>query len=44
MPTENQMRYLPSKYHKAEINRGDASAIIAYSLKVEPILKQIGVI
>lgn len=44
MPTENQMRYLPSKYRKAEINRGDAAAIIAYSLKVEPKLRQIGVL
>lgn len=44
MPTENQMRYLPSKYRKAEISRGDAAAIIAYSLKVEPKLKQIGVL
>lgn len=44
MPTENQMRYLPSKYRKAEISRGDAAAIIAYSLKVEPKLRQIGVI
>lgn len=44
MPTENQIRCLPSKYRKAEINRGDASAIIAYSLKVEPILRQMGAI
>ena len=45
LPSEAQKHYLPAKFKKDPLmNRGDAAAIIAYSLRAEPKLKQIGVI
>jgi len=39
-PTEKQLCYLPKKYKRVnDLTKGDASAIIAYSLKVKPILE-----
>jgi hypothetical protein len=44
-PTEKQLRYLPKKYKRVnDLTRGDVSAIIAYSLKVKPILELMGVL
>lgn len=45
LPSEAQKHYLPANFKKdPSMNRGDAAAIIAYSLRAEPKLKQIGVI
>jgi len=45
LPSEAQRHYLPANFKKDPLmNRGDAAAIIAYSLRAEPKLKQIGVI
>jgi DNA repair protein RadD len=44
-PTEKQLNYLPKKYKKVnDLTRGDASAIIAYSLRAKPKLEQLGVL
>lgn len=45
LPSEAQRNYLPDEFKKDDLlTRGDAAAIIAYSLTAEHKLKQIGVI